>query len=102
MQPLATGSQARPYIVREKSTSTMLCAKLYNKREVRADKTRDLLRGMLVELRAYQRIAAAEERDRDWLMELYGVVQDASRVLYLMVRKSLHLNVTVIDLDTLS
>ena len=85
MEPLANGCQARPFIVRDKGTSTLLCAKVFYKREVRADRSRESLRGMLAELRAYKRISAATEDSRNWLMELHAVVQDGARVLYLMV-----------------
>ena len=87
MEPLANGCQARPFIVRDKGTSTLLCAKVFYKREVRADRSRESLRGMLAELRAYKRISAATEAARNWLMELHAVVQDGARVLYLMVCK---------------
>lgn len=43
---------------------------------------------MLAELRAYKRIADAEQTARNWLMEIHGVVQDASRILFVMVRRA--------------
>ncbi|KAI1786893.1 kinase-like protein [Ganoderma leucocontextum] len=41
-------------------------------------------RGLLVEMRAYGMIAAAAPRERAYLMELFGVLQDEERVVYLM------------------
>lgn len=41
---------------------------------------------MLAELRAYKRIATADESARSWLMEVHGVVQDMTRILFVMVR----------------
>ena len=85
MKALTNGSQGCPFVARDRGTSAEVCAKVFWKRLVRTDRSRDLLRGMLAEIRAYKRIAAAEEGARNWLMELHGVVQDGTRILFVMV-----------------
>lgn len=85
------------------NSGRLLCAKLCEKDRAREDDVpneaegnndrgpNDFVRGMLAEMHAYQRIAASNDSEKLWLMELHGVVQDESQVLFVMVCCSLRL-----------
>ena len=45
----------------------------------------DFVRGMLAEMHAYRRIFACKDKDKSWLMDLHGVIQDENSVLFVMV-----------------
>lgn len=85
LKPLSKSSYGRPYTARDKCTSCLVCAKVFRKKKVQEDKGIELLCNMLAELRAYRCISRAEDCARDWLMEAHGVVQDASRIIFVMV-----------------
>ncbi|KAJ3533796.1 hypothetical protein NM688_g7232 [Phlebia brevispora] len=84
IRTLAKGSCGRPFVAWDKSTSSVLCAKVFYKNSLRNSPRQHTVRLMLAELRAYKRIADAEQTARNWLMEIHGVVQDASRILFVM------------------
>ncbi|KAF7799865.1 hypothetical protein EIP86_011107 [Pleurotus ostreatoroseus] len=83
-KPLAKGSCGRPYVAWDRATGSVVCAKTFFKSSVRTSPHKELLRVMLAELRAYQRIAEADRCERSWLMEVHGVVQDMTRIFFVM------------------
>ena len=87
LRMLEKGTFTKSYAAQDTGSRRIVCARIARKdRMLREEKIR---RGLLVEKRAYSLIAEAAPRERAYLMELFGVLQDIERVVYLMVSPDL-------------
>ena len=77
------GGFAETYSALDHASRRIVCARIAKKSSLRQDER--LRAGLIIEKRVYERIAAASAMDRTYLMELYGIAQDADRIVFLMV-----------------
>ncbi len=83
LRVLEKGTFTKSYAAQDTGSGRIVCARIARKdRMLQEEKIR---RGLLAEMRAYRLIAGAAPRERAYLMELFGVLQDDERVVYLMV-----------------
>ena len=83
LRMLEKGTFTKSYAAQDTGSGRIVCARVARKDRMLQDEK--IRRGLLVEGRAYGLIAAAAPRERAYLMELFGVLQDDERVVYLMV-----------------
>ena len=103
LKTLNKGSYGTAYAARDLGSGQTLCAKVCLKKraaprlesresvsmstsEHEEEGGDDYVRGMRTEMKVYKRIAHASDKERKWLMELHGVLQDMDRVVFVMVR----------------
>ncbi|PIL29052.1 hypothetical protein GSI_09100 [Ganoderma sinense ZZ0214-1] len=79
---LEKGAFTKSYAAQDTDSGRIVCARSARKDRMLQDEK--IRHGLLVERRAYGLIAAAAPRDQAYLMEVFGVLQDDERVVYLM------------------
>ncbi|KAL4251003.1 hypothetical protein ABKN59_006597 [Abortiporus biennis] len=80
------GSYGIACALKDMSTGKVFCAKTYTKSKMFNSKGKrtERFNAALSELASYRHISLAEENERKWLMELHGIMQDDTYVMFFM------------------